>query len=351
MEILIALLVLGVIILVHELGHFIAAKLCGMPVKEFAIGMGPDVYSYQGKETKYSFKAIPMGGFVSIAGMEIDSKDEDGFNSKSPLQRFIVLFSGVLMNFLLAYVLIFVMLIFNGKVTQNNEPIVGEILKTSAAVDVIQKNDRVRAINGEKIQKWDDISRVLKTFNEGEDSKNRFPGTERKVELTLERENKVENISAKLTYEPESKRYFLGIVPEVKVEKYNFSGVFIDSGKVFGKIFGDTFNGFKMLITGKVKKEEVSGPLGIIKVVGDASRGGAGVLIWLTIMLAINVGIFNLLPFPALDGGRIIFVLLELMGINVNKKVEERVHTVGMLILIALIIYVTGNDIMNLFRR
>lgn len=351
MEILIALLVLGAIILVHELGHFMAAKFCGMPVKEFAIGMGPDIYSYQGEETKYSFKAIPMGGYVSIAGMEIDSKEEDGFNSKPPFQRFVVLFSGVFMNFLLAYLLIFGMLLFNGKAIQNENPIIGDIIKNSAAVDTLHPKDKILDIQGEKIEKWEDISRSLNSFNKKEDSKNSFPGTPRDVILKIERDNRIEDLKVKLTYDSDNKRYFLGIVPVVKVERYGFPEIFIDSGKVFGRVFSETFNGFKMLVTGKVKKEEVSGPLGIIKVVGDASRGGMGVLIWLTIMLAINVGMFNLLPFPALDGGRIIFVLLELMGVNVNKKLEEKVHTVGMIILIGFIIYVTGNDIMNLFRR
>lgn len=345
MEVLIALLILGVIILVHELGHFLAAKFFGMPVTEFAIGMGPDVYSYQGDDTRYSFRAIPMGGFVNIAGMEIDSKEEDGFNKKPAYQRFVVLFAGVFMNFILAYLIIFSILVFNGKATQNEAPVVGDILKNVKAEKVLQKNDMIMAINGEKVERWQDISEVLKAFNENSEER------ERSVNILLNRSGKEENIEAELTYDEDGKRYYLGIVPEIKIEKYSFPGIFADSGKVFGRIFGETFNGFKQLISGKVKKEEISGPLGIIKVVGDASRGGVIVLLWLTVMLSINVGIFNLLPFPALDGGRIIFVLFELVGIKVDKKLEEKVHMAGMIILIGFIIYITGNDIFNMVKR
>ncbi|MGL4402967.1 MAG: M50 family metallopeptidase [Fusobacteriaceae bacterium] len=343
MEVLVALLVLGVIILVHELGHFLAAKFFGMPVTEFAIGMGPDVYSYQGDDTRYSFRAIPMGGFVNIAGMEIDSKEEDGFNSKPAYQRFVVLFAGVFMNFILAYMIIFSILAFNGKGIQNEKPLVGDIVKNVRAEKVLQKNDMILSINDKKIEKWQDISEVLKIFNE--------ETQESTVAILLERDGEQKNVQAELTYDEEGKRYYLGIMPEIKVEKYSFKEIFPDSGKVFGKIFGQTFGGFKQLFSGKVKKEEISGPLGIIKVVGDASRGGFTVLLWLTVMLSVNVGIFNLLPFPALDGGRIIFVLLELVGIKVDKKLEEKVHMAGMVILIGFIVYITGNDIFNMVKR
>ncbi|MGL4980392.1 MAG: M50 family metallopeptidase [Fusobacteriaceae bacterium] len=343
MEVLIALLVLGVIIIVHELGHFLSAKYFGMPVTEFAIGMGPDVYSYQGDNTRYSFRAIPIGGFVNISGMEVDSKEEDGFNSKPAYQRFIVLFAGVFMNFIFAYIIIFTMLIFNGKGTQNEKPVIGDILKNVRAEKVLQKNDLILAINGKKLEKWQDISETLNSINQKLDVSS--------VNILLQRDGEEKNVETELTYDEQNKRFYLGITPEIKIEKYSLKEIFPDSGKVFGRVFGQTFTGFTQLFSGKVKKDEISGPLGIIKVVGDASRGGFEVLLWLTVMLSINVGIFNLLPFPALDGGRIIFVLLELVGIKVNKKLEEKVHMAGMMILIGFIVYITGNDIFNMVKR
>ena len=116
------------------------------------------------------------------------------------------------------------------------------------------------------------------------------------------------------------------------------------------KIVTDTLSGLKMIVTGKVKSEEISGPIGIIKVVGEASKEGASIVFWLMALLSVNVGVLNLLPLPALDGGRIIFVLLEMIGIKVNKKIEERVHMVGMLILFGFIIFITTNDIFNLTK-
>ena len=116
------------------------------------------------------------------------------------------------------------------------------------------------------------------------------------------------------------------------------------------KIITDTLSGLKMIVTGKVKSEEISGPIGIIKVVGEASKEGASIVFWLMALLSVNVGVLNLLPLPALDGGRIIFVLLEMIGIRVNKKIEERVHMVGMLILFGFIIFITTNDIFNLTK-
>ncbi|MGL6100615.1 MAG: site-2 protease family protein, partial [Fusobacteriaceae bacterium] len=241
------------------------------------------------------------------------------------------------------YIIIFTMLIFNGKGTQNEKPVIGDILKNVRAEKVLQKNDLILAINGKKLEKWQDISETLNSINQKLDVSS--------VNILLQRDGEEKNIETELTYDEQNKRFYLGITPEIKIEKYSLKEIFPDSGKVFGRVFGQTFTGFKQLFSGKVKKDEISGPLGIIKVVGDASRGGFEVLLWLTVMLSINVGIFNLLPFPALDGGRIIFVLLELVGIKVNKKLEEKVHMAGMMILIGFIVYITGNDIFNMVKR
>lgn len=348
MNIIIALLVLGVIVVVHEFGHFITAKFFKMPVQEFAIGMGPYIYKYQGKKTAYTLRSIPVGGFVNIEGMEIDSKVEDGFNTKPAYARLIVLSAGVVMNFILAFVLIFVILFSQGKVNQNTEPVIGEVTKNSLAATVIKAQDKILEIQGVEIDDWSaigvNISKNIENFKEKNIQ-------EKKVELKIKRGEEVLSLIAPLTYDEVEKRYFLGITPEITKEKYTFPTAFADTKKVFKEVFLDTLKGFKQLIAGEVKKEEISGPLGIIKVVGDASKGGIVVLTWLTIMLSINIGIFNLIPFPALDGGRIIFLFLELIGINVNKKLEERVHMAGLIILMGLIIYITGNDIFNMMGK
>ena len=161
MNIIAAIIVLGIIIFIHELGHFVTAKFFKMPVSEFSIGMGPQVYSYDTINTTYSFRAIPLGGFVNIEGMEVDSKVEDGFNSKSPFARLIVLFAGVFMNFLLAFSIIFIMLNISGKAVQNKEAVIGHILENSNGSKVLLPKDKILSINGVNINSWDDIGKTI----------------------------------------------------------------------------------------------------------------------------------------------------------------------------------------------
>jgi len=337
MNIIITLLVLGVIIFIHELGHFMAAKFFNMPVEEFAIGMGPAIYTRKGENTDYSIRSIPMGGYVNIKGMEVDSKVENGFNSKPAYQRFIVLIAGVVMNFLLAYVIIFLMVLLGGQPIPSEEAVVGEISKNSKAVKILEKGDKILALNGVEIKKWEDLGRVNKEL--GQD----------KLDFTILRDGKTINKNIELVKDPSSGQRVIGILPEIKVEKYSLIESFKESGKAYIELFKKIFDGLKMLIFGQVDKKDVAGPVGMVKIVGEASKVGASMIIWLVALLSINIGIFNLLPFPALDGGRIIFVLLEIVGIKVNKKLEERIHMVGMMVLLGLIVLITFNDVTNLF--
>lgn len=339
MEILIAILVLGIIIFIHELGHFLTAKFFKMPVSEFSIGMGPQVYSYDTVKTTYSFRAIPIGGYVNIEGMEVDSKVEDGFNSKPAYARFIVLIAGVFMNFLLAFIIMFSSIYSNGKYIPSKKPIIGDIFKEAKAYEYLQKKDKILEIEGIKIENWNDIGKNLKLKNENEE-----------VQMKIERAGETKDIIVPLTLDPNSDRKMLGVLPEYSIEKFSIleaSKLSIKSGV---RIVKDTLTGLKMMITGKVKRDEISGPIGIIKVVGEASKEGASIVFWLMALLSVNIGVLNLLPLPALDGGRIIFVLLEMIGVRVNKKVEERIHTAGMLILFGLIIFITTNDIFNIIK-
>ena len=168
--------------------------------------------------------------------------------------------------------------------------------------------------------------------------------------MKIERAGETKDIIVPLTLDPNSDRKMLGVLPEYSIEKFSIleaSKLSIKSGV---RIVEDTLTGLKMMITGKVKRDEISGPIGIIKVVGEASKEGASIVFWLMALLSVNIGVLNLLPLPALDGGRIIFVLLEMIGVRVNKKVEERIHTAGMLILFGLIIFITTNDIFNIIK-
>lgn len=339
MNILIAILVLGIIIFIHELGHFMTAKFFKMPVSEFAIGMGPQVYSYDTIKTTYSIRAIPIGGYVNIEGMEVDSEIEDGFNTKPAYARFIVLIAGVFMNFLLAFIIMFISIYSSGKIIPSEQPIIGEVFKEAKSYNYIKPNDKILKIDGKDILKWKDIGENISSREE-----------EKMILVELEREGKKEIIEVPLTKDPASDKYILGVIPVYSREKFTILEASQLSLKSGIKIVEDTLSGLKMIVTGKVKSEEISGPIGIIKVVGDASKEGIGIVLWLMALLSVNVGVLNLLPLPALDGGRIIFVLLEMIGIKVNKKIEERVHMAGMFVLFAFIIFITTNDIFNLAK-
>ena len=339
MTFLIAVVMLGLIIFVHELGHFLTAKLFKMPVSEFSIGMGPQVFSVDTKNTAYSFRAIPIGGYVNIEGMEVGSEVENGFSSKPAYQRFVVLFAGVFMNFLMAFILLFAVAKINGRIEYDTNAIIGGLVKGGANEQILKVDDKVLELDGKKINVWSDISEVTKVSQD-----------KKEISALIERDGKVENLTLKLTKDEENNRVVLGISPKYK--KINLSTIeSLDFAKnSFNSIITDTVKGFFTLFSGKVSLKEVSGPVGIFKVVGEVSKFGWLSIVSLCVVLSINIGVLNLLPIPALDGGRIIFVLLELFGIKVNKKWEEKLHKGGMILLLFFILMISVNDVWKLFN-
>ena len=339
MTFLIAVVMLGLIIFVHELGHFLTAKLFKMPVSEFSIGMGPQVFSVDTKNTAYSFRAIPIGGYVNIEGMEVGSEVENGFSSKPAYQRFVVLFAGVFMNFLMAFILLFVTAKISGKIEYDTNAIIGGLVKGGANEQILKVEDKILELDGKKINVWTDISKVTKASQNKEE-----------ISALIERNGKEENITLKLTKDEENNRVVLGISPKYK--KINLSATeSLDFAKnSFNSIFTDTLKGFFTLFSGKASLKEISGPVGIFKVVGEVSKFGWVSIISLCVVLSINIGVLNLLPIPALDGGRILFVLLELFGIKVNKKWEEKLHKGGMILLLFFILMISVNDVWKLFN-
>lgn len=343
MTFLIAVVMLGLIIFVHELGHFLTAKLFKMPVSEFSIGMGPQVFSVDTKNTAYSFRAIPIGGYVNIEGMEVGSEVgsevENGFSSKPAYQRFVVLFAGVFMNFLMAFILLFAVAKINGRIEYDTNAIIGGLVKGGANEQILKVDDKILELDGKKINVWTDISKITKASQNKEE-----------ISALIERNGKGENITLKLTKDEENNRVVLGISPKYK--KINLSATeSLDFAKnSFNSIFTDTLKGFFTLFSGKASLKEISGPVGIFKVVGEVSKFGWVSIISLCVVLSINIGVLNLLPIPALDGGRILFVLLELFGIKVNKKWEEKLHKGGMILLLFFILMISVNDVWKLFN-
>ena len=339
MTFLIAVAMLGLIIFVHELGHFLTAKFFKMPVSEFSIGMGPQVFSLDTKETTYSFRAIPIGGYVNIEGMEVGSQVENGFNSKPAYQRFIVLFAGVFMNFLTAFLIIFSIAQMNGRMEYEEKAIIGALVKGGANEQILKVDDKILELDGKKITLWSDIPEVTK---EALDKK--------ELSAIIERDGKEEKLVLKLTKDEENNRVVLGISPKSKKTNLSFTESLIFAKNSFISILKDTVGGFFTLFSGKANLKEISGPVGILKVVGEVSKFGWTSIASLAVILSINIGVLNLLPIPALDGGRIIFVLLELFRIKVNKKWEENLHKFGMVVLLFFIVMISVNDVWKLFN-
>ncbi len=334
MFIIYTILILSVLIFVHELGHFLTAKYFNMPVLEFSIGMGPAIFTKKRKGTKYSIRSIPFGGYVNIDGMELDKEVENGFNTKKAYQRFIVLFAGVFMNLVLAYIIFFSQFWITGKTNIEQGNKVVNIMQETEADRILKENDTILEIDGEATTSWEDIYTKLAAKEESE------------IDLKVERDNEEMLIQGNLTYDEEDERYLLGISPFSK-NRYGF----FESGKRAGlemnKIITLTFKGLGMLVTGQVSRQEISGPVGVVKAVKVVAVYGVEYLFYFAAIISISLAIFNLLPIPALDGGRILFIILEMCGVKVNKKLEERIHRVGLIILLILMLLITVNDIAN----
>ena len=399
MGIIFTIVILGVIVFLHELGHFATAKYFGMPVSEFAIGMGPKIFSVRKGETVYSIRVLPLGGFVNIEGMqpenfdlerfkkertdeiieelrnekglteksdEIESEEfvnevskrldenvekelkkqeniqKNGFFAKSPFSRFVVLIAGVMMNFISALIALFVMLSITGVMPiKYTAPVVGEIQADSRAKEKLRVNDRILAVNGENVSNWVEMSeKVLKISQNYK---------EEDVSLKILRNDKEITENVKLTYNKEAKANLLGI--QVLSQKTNINERIKMSFVLFRDYFKLTLDGVRMLVTGKVAMKEMTGPVGLPKIVGQAyGQGGFFALLVIFILISINIGIMNLLPIPALDGGRLIFVIPEFFGIKVNKKIEEKIHMIGMIFLLVLMLVIVFFDVSKYFQ-
>lgn len=339
-------LVLGIIVLVHEFGHFIFAKMFGVYVYEFSIGMGPKIFSKKDKkkETEYCIRAIPIGGFVQLAGEEVDDDKKIPKNRKlyaKPIwQRFLIMFFGAGNNFILALLLFFFIALFTGAPVM--DPIVTEVQEGYPMYEAgIRKGDEILSINGKKTSTMDDV-KVYMTLVE--------PGSEVTFEIKDEN-NDVKDIKVVPVKEEidGEETYRFGIVFKETKEKGFIASIRYTFQKT-GALIKQMFIVLGSLFTGKLGMDSMSGPVGIYGIVGETSKAGVGSLLSLIALLSINVGFLNLIPFPAFDGGRILFLLIEkIKGSPVKPETENMIHSIGFFLLMILIIYITFNDILRLF--
>jgi regulator of sigma E protease len=342
MTIVIALIIIAILILAHEWGHFIVARRIGIPVHEFSLGFGYKLFSTRKNGVEYSLRLIPLGGFVRMAGEEPGDMDNpNGFNTRKPLEKMAVAFSGPFMNFILAIFIFIYTFAVIGVAQPMNDAIVGEVLKGKPADSAgLKTNDRVLTVNGKDVVNWNDFVGTIKNNNVG------VP-----LELKIDRGGAISNITLKSIQDEATGKPIVGIYPQVEFERQGIINAiklgFIQTYQMTTLLLG----GLGMLFTGAASASDMAGPVGITNMVGEAARGGMVYLLSFTAFLSINLGILNLLPIPALDGSRMVFALVEAVRRKpLNPEKEGFIHWLGFLFLMSIIVFVTYNDIVRLIK-
>ncbi len=352
MNIIISIFILGFLVAIHEFGHFIVAKISGMYVTTFSIGMGPKIASFQKGETEYVISAIPAGGFVSVKGIsgdpddDIDPDDPRLFQNRPILHRMLFTIAGPFMNFLTALValLIFYLALGVNVVDNDSPPIIAEITADSAAATAgLEVGDELLSINGEAMQTWNDVDVYMEHYQSGD------------MVITYSRDGKTEETVLTPIYNDSLHRYALGVTKQLESthEDLSFTEALRQSSVMTAGMSTVIFDAVMDLVTGRtaVNDEEggLSGPVGIVNAIGDSVSQGVWSVVSLVAILSVNFGLLNMLPVPALDGSRFLFLLIEaIRGIPVSQNKEMFVNVIGMLALMMLMIYVTYNDILNL---
>lgn len=341
MGLILALLLFSFIVFFHELGHFLLARKNGIYVEEFCIGMGPVLVKKKGKETTYSIRLLPIGGACMMGEDEVENQNENSFNNKSVWARISVIVAGPIFNFILAFILSVIVVSWLGY----DKPIIKSVLENSAAAEAgLQEGDLIKEINGKNIHIFREIS-AYNQFHPGE-----------KLELTYERNGEEYTVSLK-TRPDETGRYLIGIT-QGQYRKANALTA-LQYGFYEVKFWIDyTIESLKMLFTGVVGLDQLSGPVGIVDVVDEAydtniQYGVSSVVLAflnLSILLSANLGVMNLLPIPALDGGRLVFLIVEaIRGKRIPPEKEGMVHLAGLIALFGLMIFVMFNDLKRIF--
>lgn len=330
MTIIYAILMFCVLIFIHEFGHFIAAKSCGVQVNEFSLGMGPALLQKQKGETKYSLRCLPIGGYCAMEGEDEDSDNPRAFNHKKPWQKAIIIVAGAAMNVVLAMILMCIVTYSIGAATTT----IASFTKGSPAKQAgLKTGDRIVQIDQTHISTWDDIGNAVTGKKQGDTVQItvRRGGTDRTLHTTLMQQQG---------------RVMIGISPAMG--KISIGAAVTGGIKNTWGLTKSMYDAIRQLITGKVSTKEMSGPVGIVAMVGKSARQGAMYFLYLMALISLNLGVFNMLPFPALDGGRLVFIIVRaLTGKVITDSIEAKVNFAGLMCLFGLMIYVTWNDILR----
>ena len=336
LTILACIFVFGILVTVHEFGHFITAKLTGMKVEEFSIGFGPNIYQQQEGETLYSLRMLPLGGYNKIAGMDPDDPEdpEHGFNSKPVTSRMLVILAGSLMNILLPVVIFFGLFLAFGMDVPENKPVLGQIIEGYPAEQSgLKEGDRILSINGKPVHEWLDIR------------KNIADSGMQPIPFEIQRDTEKLTITVTPGVNPETGKPFIGVVSSLKNVRLTPVQAAVASVSATKNIIKNMYASLYHMVTGKTKAE-FSGPVGVAKMAGEVAHKGFDRLMQFTAMLSLNLAIINLLPLPALDGGHFLILLIEAVtGRKLGKTAMQNIQKVGVAMILALTIFATFKDL------
>ena len=343
------LIILGTIVLIHELGHFIFAKLFGVYVYEYSIGMGPKVLSKrpEGSETEYCLRLIPIGGFVRLAGEEGEDGDESvpkekKLYNKGFLQRFLIFFMGPGFNMVLAFVTLFVScLIFSGSVTTMT--LKGLTSEYPAYNAGLRNGDVLVKVDGEKVSSWTQARLKIASSKEGKSIKFTVRKKDGTLSSSVVKPIKVKDQDGKSSY-----KYGVGC-EQVKLK--GIVGSFKYSILQSREMLITMYETLRYLFTGKLGVNDLSGPVGVYEIVDQQSHTGVNNLLYLLAYLSVNVGVINLIPFPAFDGGHIMFLIIEKIRRKpLSSNVEATITGIGFILILLLMVYITFHDVLNLIH-
>lgn len=337
---------IGVIITIHEVGHFVAARLTKTRVKRFSIGFPPAAISKKVGETEFILAWIPLGGYVQIAGMVDESLDDEGitgasdeFMSKNVFQKVFILAAGVLMNYLTAFVIIAGLTASLGIGDVRNTT-VGEVISGMPALSGgLRAGDKITAVDGKPTSTWDDLVGAIGSAGDS-------------VALQVERAGEVLALRFPTRKSEDGNRKVIGVAPQIDIRPATLVDM-VQQGADFCWSTTAGIVGFLGgLATGESSVSQLAGPLGVAKMSGESARQGSGAFLFFIAYVSVSIGFLNILPFPALDGGHIIYALIEtVIRRPIPTKVKLWTQQIGMGLLILLVVFVSYHDIVRIFFK
>lgn len=333
--ILACIFVFGILVSVHEFGHFITAKLTGMRVDEFAIGFGPKIINFRKGETLYSLRMIPLGGYNKIAGMDPGEEcDDRGFGSKSIPARMLVILAGAMMNFILPVFIFFGIFTISGIDMPVQEPYIGQVMESQPAYKAgLRSGDLVLDVNGKKISDWADLQRNIRAVKDGD------------ISISVLRDKKELTMDIVPEINPDTGKPFIGIVAATEHVKVGPLTAVELSVKGVANMVSRMYSMLYQMVTGEAGAQ-IAGPVGVAKLAGEAAEQGFVLLLQFTALLSLNLAIINLLPLPALDGGHFILLLWEAVtGRKPGEKFMSYVQGAGLVLILGITIFATFKDL------